>query len=390
MNKAKPAIIIFATLLVFFILISLFADSGEIKVKSFDAEITLDSNGDMLVNETWIVNWPDGMHVSFRDIGYQKYHPENPLYQVQTNRAFFDTTTVNVDVFGKDGLALTNDKYEVGYSFNGDNDELGYPVECYPYRSNCESLFVHVFAGMQSQMTFKYEYKIIGAVTKYQDTNELNWILLEYFESGIEDASVTINIPNVSANDIQAWGHGLSKGFITINDEQIIMDIDRIKPSEALEFRVLINDDVFNVDAINFVNMPMLEDITDYEVNLANETNNSILIANVVWVLAVLIVAATLFVGIRVYIKYDREYEPKYQGKYFRDLPAEYTPAEMSYLYYFKRIQNEDVTATLLDLVRRKYLILDNNGSGINDKNPDFKITKNLEKDTDEIGRAHV
>ncbi|HNZ50046.1 MAG TPA: DUF2207 domain-containing protein [Bacilli bacterium] len=385
MNKAKPAIIIFATFIVLFILMSLFAANGEIKVKSYDAEITLDNNGDMFISETWVVDWPTGKHVSFRDIAYQKYNPDNPLYQEETNVALFDNDSVNVAVFGKDGLALPKSQYKVGFSFKGDVDELGQPVECYPSRSNCESIFIYVDDGMQSTMTFKYDYKIIGAVTKYQDTNELNWVLLEYFESGVDDAMVTVNIPGVAKKDLQAWGHGLSKGKVIISDEKVVLDIDRIKPSEALEFRILINDDVFNVKPINFIDRAQYDEIVDYEVEWAKKTNLSIFLSFVVWVLAAAILIATVFVGVRVYIKYDKEYEPQFQGKYFRELPAEYSPAEMSYLYYFKKIQNEDVTATLLDLVRRKYLILDNNTSDINDKNPAFKITKNLAMNEDDL-----
>ena len=40
----------------------------------------------------------------------------------------------------------------------------------------------------------------------------------------------------------------------------------------------------------------------------------------------------------------------------------------MSYLYHFKRINNEDLTATILDLIRRKYLVLDTLGERVTEK----------------------
>lgn len=385
MNKVKPTVIIFVAIALFFAAMTIFGQNSKIKVERFDADITLDANGDMLVSETWVVNWPKDMHVSFRDIGYQKYNSDNPLPQEQTNRAYFDETSVDVKVYGADNVELNPNEYEIGYSFAGDNDELGNPVECYPYRSNCESLFVHVFAGMEETMTFQYDYKIIGAVTKYQDTNELNWVLLEYFESGIQSAKVTINVPSVAKEDIYAWGHGLSKGRVIIEDAKVTLDIDQIKESEALEFRILVDDPVFNVDAINFLDIPIRDLIFEYEDDLATKTNLSIFIANIIWVVAIVIAGLTVFVGVRVYIKYDKEYVAKFTGQYYRELPQEYSPAEMSYLYYFKKIQNEDVTATILDLVRRKYLFLEDNGSGINDKNPNFKIVKNSDKSVEDL-----
>ena len=63
-----------------------------------------------------------------------------------------------------------------------------------------------------------------------------------------------------------------------------------------------------------------------------------------------------IYIILKVYKKYDKEYTPEFSGIYYRELPYDYSPAEMSYLYYFGKTNDEDATATLLDLVRRKYL----------------------------------
>ena len=65
--------------------------------------------------------------------------------------------------------------------------------------------------------------------------------------------------------------------------------------------------------------------------------------------------------------------------KYLRELPTKDTPAEVGFLYYFGKTNDEDVTATLLDLIRRGYLELEYLGSPSED-DPNFIIKKNENK----------
>jgi len=355
--------------------------SSKIKIDTFNSIITLDGNGDMSVKETWIVNYPAGMSVSFRDIGYKKNNPENPLYQSPLNTADFDEDSVSVEVFGSSGQPLSDNEYRVGYSFRGDRDELGDLIECYPTQQSCESIFVEVYEGMESQMTFNYYYTIEGVITEYNDTSEFNWRILDYFESGISSSTVVVNVPNSPQDTILAWGHGLSKGVVTPENNKVTYTMNKIKKGEFIEFRILTSTQAFSVDAKNNIDRSMKEEIISYEENLAEETNTRITIAEFVFYGTFVMITLMIFITYLAYIKYDKEHQPKFTGKYYRELPAEYSPAVMSYLYYFRKINDEDVTATLLDLIRRKYLILDTNNEGINTKNPDFKIVLNEKQD---------
>lgn len=372
----KNNILIFALVIVMsvFYLIPKIASSNQISIEKFEAFIDIDTNGDMNVSETWVVNWPSGYTISFRDIGYRKNHPDNPLKQDVNNIASIDTSNISVEVFDKNNEKLSQDKYRVG--FNGERDERNLVIECISGDPDCEQIFIQVYGGMQSQMTFKYNYKIEGAVTKYMDTAELNWNLLQYFESGIDDAYVEIKLPTTIKDDIKAWGHGLGNGDVIIEDSKVVLDIDKIKYGEFLEFRILFPKDLVNVDDINQLDFAAYNDIMNYEQQLADETNKRIFVANIIYYGTFVAGILTLLAAYYIYKKYDKEHIPSFNGTYYRELPADYSPAEMSYLYYFKNINNEDVTATLLDLIRRKYLKLDNVGEFINERNPDFVIKK--------------
>lgn len=380
MKKNLSLILLFAVILVAFYGITNLLDSDPYAVKSLAISITVESDGDMAVNETWRVSYPEGYSVSYRDISYRKYNPDNPLYQEQSNRAGFEL--ISVDVAGADGRYLDPSKYTVKTS--GMRDERGDIIECPAGRSECESIYIRVPSGFDSEMTFRYHYVIKGAVTKYRDVAELNWIFLDQIESKIKNVQMTINLYGLSKDDIYAWGHGTS-GTINIFNERVDIKVKELKKSEMLEFRLLLPSPKYDVPEINYIDRDMKQTIMDYEAKLAEETNTRILIAQIVHYGTFVILALMLAFIIIAYVKYDKEYTPMFTGQYFRELPADYSPAEMSYLYYFRKINDEDLTATVLDLIRRKYLFLDQNNQGVNDKNPDFKLILNTEKNLNDL-----
>jgi uncharacterized membrane protein len=356
---------------------------SRITIDQYTADITLNSSGDMIVTERWDMDYPSAEYwVRFRDIDYLKYNADNPLYQSTANTALFDTTSVNVEIY-KDGVELTRGtQYRVGYSWENDIDELGYYVDCDPVRGSCESIFTELYDHSLSDgaISFVYTYKIAGAVTRYSDISELNWILFEYAEGKIKSADVTVHFPaNAHAtDDIYVWGHSLASGTIDIvSNDEIDMHLDNVAKDDYIEFRILAPNDLFpNVAARNIVTHAGLDlaALIDYETALAETTNRRIAIAKVVFFASLAGIATMAFVTVYVYRKYDKEYTPRFQAEFLREPPGEETPAELSYLYYMMKINDETVTATLLDLIRRKYVEIDYQGQDMTAKNADFKL----------------
>jgi uncharacterized membrane protein len=98
--------------------------------------------------------------------------------------------------------------------------------------------------------------------------------------------------------------------------------------------------------------------------------------------IGVLLVALLVY---RCYVKYDKEFVSDFYNEYYRELPAKYPPAVMGYMYKFREIDDDDLTATLLDLIRRKYLLLENLSNSVNDDNPDYIIKLNKDKSQDDL-----
>ncbi len=389
MSKNIRFIALGVLIVAFFGVIAFFDQSG-IKINEYDAVITIDNEGDMHVSETWDMEYSEALSVRFRDIKFDKYPPGYPLTQSSQNVATFDESSVTVRVW-KEGIEVTN-SVEIGYSFNGDIDEQGYYITCEPYSSSCESLFVNFGQGqMVGNIKFQYDYTINGVITEYSDISELNWVLFDYMEADIDEAHVLVNFPTNSytTEELYVWGHGLSDGIIEIVDNNTIeMTINKIKAEEMLEFRILTQTSLFpSIRSVNrFIHPDMnLDVIASYEEDLAIETNRRIVIAQIIYYSSIVMLFGMAFIIYYVYKKYDKEYTPDFQGEYFRELPSDETPAEMSYLYYMKKTNDEDFTATLLDLIRRKYIVIDYNPNELTSSNPDFTFELMKDKDQSDL-----
>jgi uncharacterized membrane protein len=384
--KNKKGFIVFGVIVIvfcFIVLVGIFSNSN-IAIESYDAIIEVDEAGNMTVDETWVIRYPEGYNVRFRDLKYGKNHRNNPLmsglnYQNDQSALDLNTIKARVSYIDGDDIIDITDKIGIGYSYLGDRDELGEPIECYPYSSECESVFVNLQAvgGMKEKMVFEYTYTINGAVTGYDDISELNWVLFAGVEATVKKAQVKINLyNNTNLDALRVWGHGLSQGNIDITSlKEINISARNIKTTEELEFRILMdNTTVANIANDNVIVGAMQEKIINYESKLARETNIKNIIAKTINLLTIILVIVMVYITYKVYKKYDKEYVPEFSGVYYRELPYDYTPAEMSYLYYFGKTNDEDVTATLLDLVRKGYLELEVTPSVTNRKRNDMTI----------------
>ena len=387
MNKKN---IIFPVILALFILLcslglALIYNNSNIRIKSYDAKVNIDSYGNMEVTETWIIKYPNDYSVRFRDIPYNKNHSSNPLVRgldYSSDQASFDKNSVSIEIIDldEDKVLSQGSDYEVGYSFNYDHDELGHVIECDPYSSTCESLFVNLGEGnMKGTKAFTYTYTINGAVTSFDDFSELNWVMFNYAESKVKSATIEVHLPvnAFDSNDLYAWGHGTSDGKIKIIDNQnVLITCHNIKTSDNLEIRIAFkNDLVNNISDIHKISGLKLNKVIDYEEELAKESNRQWAVAMIINVVTVIMVLLTIFMFFYTYIKFDKEYKAVFDKEYLREPPSEKNPADLGYLMRFGKTNDLDVTATILDLINRGVLVLSDKGYEITSNSPDFDIS---------------
>ena len=376
----------------FFIVIGIVLFSSDslsdINIESYNATINLDESGNMHVSETWDMTYNEDYRVRFRDIAFQKFPDNYNFPKSINNTATFDSSNVEVSV-SRDGIDIT-DIIDIGYSWRNDYDELGELVRCEPYSDFCESIFIDTGyeGGLSGDLTFEYEYTILGAVSEYKDISELNWVLLEYAESKIKNGTVTINLPtNTSpSEDFYIFGHGISDGDLEkIDNDTIKINFSNMHKSEFLEFRILMPKEIFPDISENnvFINDGINKElILDYQAKLLTYSNIGIKITQAILGLSVVVAIFLLLMLVRNNKKYFTPHETSFKGKYLRELPDDKTPAEMSYVYYLGKNNDEDITATLLDLIRRKIIEIDYESTDLTSDNADFNLTLVEEADT--------
>lgn len=379
----------------------------DIVIEAYEAELHIDDAGNIEVNETFVIDFREKYFERWRDVGFRKSSTENPLYKgLEYDEYRYDKATfINGEVVSvyKDGIDITN-KVRIGYSFNGDRDKYGDPITALD-DLYAESLYVDATnaGGLEGEMIFEYRYTIGGMVTSYNDIAELNYRIFEYMEADIKKAYVSVYIDDAltgyKETDFYSYGHGINKGEIVqsvinktnVTQPEFLIAGKNIKKDQYLEFRLVMPNGIFdNIKNENIVKVNMKDKIISYEYELYEETRRATVALVVSWVITFSVIGAIVGLIIFLYRKYDKEHKATFEGDYYRELPNESrTPAEMSYLYYFGKTIDEDVTATMLDLIRKNILKLDVNGESVNSEKPNFILTFNREEAEKQILKKH-
>lgn len=387
-NKNNLGIIITIIIMAIFgmiFLIETFEGSEQdIIINSYDAAVTIDDEGNMLVEETWVMDYSSGYTVRFRDIDYNKYPDEYPFPKDNDNIAVFDNSEASVQII-KNGSNVTSN-INIGYSFNGDYDELGIFVNCEPFRFQCESIFTqfNTLNPLRDNVTFVYRYEIEGAVTEYSDISELNWTLFEYAEGDVNEGSITIVLPNNAnnINDYSLFSHQILKTETEIlSNSEMVINFEDMQSKDVLAFRLLMPSNLFpNIDSTNKVINDDFnkQKILDFEEDVQADIDFGYKIEDmykyIPFIVLALMIVITFIMNRFVYAN-----KKVIVNEYISSPPTDLSPAQLGYLMSNGKIKKEVSTATLLDLIRREYVSINTDGFS---KHPE-EVRFILEQDKD-------
>ena len=96
--------------------------------------------------------------------------------------------------------------------------------------------------------------------------------------------------------------------------------------------------------------------ILEQEERWAKEANRTRQIQRALLPVSVVCLVACVVSALLLQLRFGREHKPEFEGDYYREPPGDYTPAELGYLWNFKKIKSEDIAATILDLARKGFL----------------------------------
>ncbi|MDD2585019.1 MAG: DUF2207 domain-containing protein [Syntrophomonadaceae bacterium] len=258
--------------------------------------------------------------------------------------------------------------YENGqaYTFNP-GTEYG-PPGTFLIKNESDKILIDWSIAADDQVrTFDVSYRVINAVKIHSDVAELyRKFIGEENKERVGAVKVNLTLPTGAENyeqgqDIRIWGHGPLQGEVNFTGSNTITwQVEKLPPSTFLEGRVVMPVELFpNAQADALTGQTALPGILSAEEGWAKDANQKRWAARAEYGVALSIILGAVGLVFLLWRKYGRSYAAQFDGSYYRDLPANYSPAELGVLWNFKRVKPHDLTATILDLARRQFLFLE-------------------------------
>jgi len=126
-------------------------------------------------------------------------------------------------------------------------------------------------------LTFIYKYRLLGAITNYTDTAELNWKMIGGgWDKALHNVVLTVNLPQSNISKLQAWTHGPSDGYTNVSHEkgQVVMKLAKLPPHETVETHMIFPTSVTATNQ-NIVNKKHKAKVLAQEKQLVLDANAS-------------------------------------------------------------------------------------------------------------------
>ena len=342
-----------------FFLISIVSFAASFRIEKLDIEANLQKDGSMVVSEavTYDIDEINGVYFDIDAKGFG---------ELQYIQVFEDDSTGGFK-------EVDTSNYEVSV-----NDEL-YRIKLYSKNHN-------------NRRTFKFVYKLPEAITVYDDVAQFNRKMVgKEWQQGINYITAKVIIPVSASYDnsnILVFGHGPLTGEVDKEGNTVIYRLNNYYPGDFLEAHILMEPETFSeYNKSKIVHKDMKQKLLDMEAKFADEANaerdkaiRQQEMINKVFEKPGLIfgVLSSIWGALMYYIHviFKRKNKVKNSvGKYLRELPDNSSPALVGG-FMTNSINDNEILATIVDLVRRKILTLENS-----DKNSIIILTgstKNL------------
>ena len=332
--KKVGIIIVFICVILF--MPTVYAGTAYVDGINIDAKINID--GSMTIKET--INWDveENINGLYRDILIT--NNDNKLNSASD--MIINKVSVN-------GLQYEQSYVELPNGTNGQ-----YYVNTIP---NGKQIKIYTPSSDEYKTT-EIIYTLYDVVVKYNDVAELYWNFIgSGWEYSLQDVNINIELPGDS-KILKVFGHGTLYGYSEILDtKSVSLNVSHLRNGEMLDARVLFDTGL--VTTTKSVTNNVLENIIMEETKLAEQANIRRQEAKKALTYSIIVAVVAVIIPIGVYIYVRKEsFKATFKGKYYRELPEDYGPAVMNRVLYpiTGNASSYDMLATLLDLVRKKYV----------------------------------
>ena len=324
-----------------FFLISIVSFAASFRIEKLDIEANLQKDGSMVVSEavTYDIDEINGVYFDIDAKGFG---------ELQYIQVFEDDSTGGFK-------EVDTSNYEVSVS-----DEL-YRIKLYSKNYN-------------NRRTFKFVYKLPEAIKVYDDVAQFNRKMVgQEWQQGIKyiTAKVIVPVPTDYDNsNILVFGHGPLTGEVDKEENTVVYKLDDYYPGDFLEAHILMEPEIFSeYNKSKIIHKDMKQELLNMEAKLSEEANIERDKASSQQKISkkqgvILGILGSIWGVLMFYIHgiYRRKNRVKNSvGKYLRELPDDSSPALVG-SFMTDSISGNEILATIVDLIRRKVLMLETSG----------------------------
>lgn len=231
------------------------------------------------------------------------------------------------------------------------------PAGTYFVRQDKNEVYVDwSFEATDETRVFQVSYIMDQVVLKHEDVAEFYYQFVgRDWKEPRDYVRVVLNLPiGATMDEVAAWGHGPSHGQVTIESgRQIVWEVENLPARTFVEGRAVFPTRL--VPGISHsTGKVALQSIIEEEARSVerNERIRKRLELDPFLALGVLVLLIVLTFAF--WYRFGKQVA-SFKDKYYKELPANYSPAELAILYR-QVATSRDFTATLFDLARRGYL----------------------------------
>lgn len=354
--------------LIFLILVVPFSVKAN-GITDYKINATVLNNGDLLVQEAFKL---DGQYNGFeRIINFKNSSAPtfDGSYESFDGSDIYNGTSIEL----KQIRAITNGNYSFeqmktsGDKFSKVSSANKGDYGVYTETLNSSSNSYLIYNPSSSGKFFYLEYVVTNLAVVHNDVAEIGYNIFTSLNEDVANLEVTVNIPG-NQNELRAWAHGPLTGNITINNkEQFILTLNGLYANEAIDTRFVFDKNLIT-NPIKTTGIDALDKIIKVETDRANEANqerealrNKLILQKLIVIsVTSLYLMILIILLVRFYLKYDRELKSDFKQKYFRDIPSNYPPTTVGYLFN-KKVGTNDLSASILSLIEQKIITVEGN-----------------------------
>lgn len=320
-------------------------DDINYSISRYSIKATLNNQGLMHVTETLNYHFDDTANGIYRDIDFQ--NPDNPVSS--------GSSIQNIKVYELFPSGQTEKEFHLSQTAlsNGVNG-------LYTKSITDKGVKLKIYSPARyTNKYFKIQYDIPDTVVQYNDTDDFFWQFIGTgWETSLNHVSIQVSLPK-EVKGLRFFSHGSLSGHNTfIDDHTVLYTVSSLSEGSSVSLRLLFQPgSITSLSAYKHQQFNHLAELLRYEEALAKKSNTRRRNLPGSVTLAVLWPAFSIVLYILLARKYGRRVLPDPKG--CTEPPFGFSPAFCEYASGYHTVSPNGITAELMNLVRKRYLLMD-------------------------------